>query len=54
MTEPLAVAYRSVHKISDREIEEAEYCMVIGAGTIGLLVVALLKMRGAKTSSFPT
>ena len=48
MTEPLAVAYRSVHKISDREIEEAEYCMVIGAGTIGLLVVALLKMRGAK------
>ena len=48
MTEPLAVAYRSVQKISDREIEEAEYCMVIGAGTIGLLVVALLKLRGAK------
>lgn len=48
MTEPLAVAYRSVQKISDREIEEAAYCMVIGAGTIGLLVVALLKLRGAK------
>jgi threonine dehydrogenase-like Zn-dependent dehydrogenase len=48
MTEPLAVAYRSIQKISDREIEEAEYCMVIGAGTIGLLVVALLKLRGAK------
>ena len=48
MTEPLAVAFRSVQKISDREIEEAEYCMVIGAGTIGLLVVALLKLRGAK------
>ena len=48
MTEPLAVAFRSVHKISDQEISDAEYCMVIGAGTIGLLVVALLKMRGAK------
>jgi len=48
MTEPLAVAFRSVHKISDQEIQDAEYCMVIGAGTIGLLVVALLKMRGAK------
>lgn len=48
MTEPLAVAYRSVNKISDQEIKEAEFCMVIGAGTIGLLVVALLKMRGAK------
>ncbi len=48
MTEPLAVAYRSVHKISDQEIRDAEYCMVIGAGTIGLLVVALLKLRGAR------
>lgn len=48
MTEPLAVAFRSVHKISDQEISDAEYCMVIGAGTIGLLVVALLKLRGAK------
>ncbi len=48
MTEPLAVAYRSVQKISDREIAEASSCMVLGAGTIGLLVVALLKLRGAK------
>ena len=48
MTEPLAVAFRSVHKISDQKIENSEYCAVIGAGTIGLLVVALLKMRGAK------
>jgi L-iditol 2-dehydrogenase len=48
MTEPLAVAYRSVYKISDQEISDAEYCMVIGAGTIGLLVVALLKLRGAR------
>ena len=48
MTEPLAVAYRSVHKISDKEISESANFMVIGAGTIGLLVVALLKLRGAK------
>jgi threonine dehydrogenase-like Zn-dependent dehydrogenase len=48
MTEPLAVAYRSVYKIPDQEISDAEYCMVIGAGTIGLLVVALLKLRGAR------
>jgi len=47
-TEPLAVAYRSVHKISDLQLEEAEYTLVIGAGTIGLLALALLKYRGAK------
>ncbi|MDR0637484.1 MAG: zinc-binding dehydrogenase [Spirochaetaceae bacterium] len=48
MTEPLAVAYRSVHKISREEIGKAAYSMVIGAGTIGLLIVSLLKLRGAK------
>ena len=48
LTEPLAVAYRSVHKLSDQEIADAEYCMVIGAGTIGLMVVGLLKLRGAR------
>ena len=48
MTEPLAVAHRSVYKISDAEIRDSEYCMVIGAGTIGLLIVALLKLRGAR------
>ena len=48
MTEPLAVAHRSVYKLSDEDIRNAEYCMVIGAGTIGLLVVALLKLRGAR------
>ncbi len=47
-TEPLAVAYRSVHKISDDELRQAEYTLVIGAGTIGLMVLALLKYRGAK------
>lgn len=48
MTEPVAVAYRSVYKISDEDIRDAHFSMVIGAGTIGLLAVALLKMRGAK------
>lgn len=47
-TEPLAVAYRSVHKISDAELKDATYTIIIGAGTIGLLALALLKYRGAK------
>jgi threonine dehydrogenase-like Zn-dependent dehydrogenase len=48
LTEPLAVAYRSVYKISDKDIADAEYCMVIGAGTIGLMVIGMLKLRGAR------
>lgn len=48
MTEPLAVAYRAVGKISDEELGTARHVMVIGAGTIGLLALALLKLRGAK------
>ncbi|MBK5200684.1 MAG: alcohol dehydrogenase catalytic domain-containing protein [Spirochaetaceae bacterium] len=48
MTEPLAVAYRSVNKISDKDIQQSDYFIVIGSGTIGLLAVALLKYRGAK------
>ena len=48
MTEPLAVAYRSVYKLSEEELSRAEHCMVIGAGTIGLLAIALLRLRGAK------
>jgi len=47
-TEPLAVAYRSVYKISELELQEADFTLVIGAGTIGLLALALLKYRGAK------
>nr|WP_319474022.1 zinc-binding dehydrogenase [uncultured Sphaerochaeta sp.] len=47
-TEPLAVAYRSVFKISDAELAEADYTLIIGAGTIGLMALALLKYRGAK------
>jgi threonine dehydrogenase-like Zn-dependent dehydrogenase len=47
MTEPLAVAYRSVHKITREEISGARYTIVIGAGTIGLFILSLLKFRGA-------
>ena len=47
-TEPLAVAYRSVYKISDAELAEADYTLIIGAGTIGLMALTLLKYRGAK------
>ena len=48
MTEPLAVAYRSVFKLTDEEIRNSENIIVIGAGTIGLLALILLKYRGAK------
>jgi 2-desacetyl-2-hydroxyethyl bacteriochlorophyllide A dehydrogenase len=48
MTEPLAVAMRSVNKLGDRLIGNSEYCVVVGTGTIGLLVISLLKLRGAK------
>ena len=48
MTEPLAVAYRSVFKITDEEIKKSKNIIVIGAGTIGLLALILLKYRGAE------
>ena len=48
MTEPLAVAMRSVNKLGDALIEGARYGVVVGTGTIGLLVISLLKLRGAK------
>ncbi|HEY9054600.1 MAG TPA: zinc-binding dehydrogenase, partial [Rectinemataceae bacterium] len=48
MTEPLAVAMRSVNKLGDALISGSEYCVVVGTGTIGLLVISLLKLRGAR------
>jgi len=48
MTEPLAVAYHAVYHLSDYELDQSKYFLVLGAGTIGLLVAALLKARGAK------
>jgi L-iditol 2-dehydrogenase len=43
MIEPLAVACRAVNHAGDLE---GRSVMVVGAGTIGLLVIALVKMRG--------
>lgn len=48
MTEPFAVAYRSVYKITDEELGKARNVLVIGAGTIGLLLVTILRYRKAK------
>jgi len=48
MVEPLAVAYRAVSKVSKEELEKAKNVMLIGAGTIGLLALQLLKYKGAK------
>ena len=48
LTEPLAVAYSAVKKISDEKLQKARNVIVIGAGPIGLLALAVLKYRGAK------
>ena len=45
MIEPLAVAYRAVKKIPGLEEKDV---LIVGAGTIGLLVLQLVKLRGAK------
>lgn len=46
MVEPLAVAHRAVRKI-DGDLADS-FILVVGAGTIGLLVIQLLRQRGAK------
>ncbi|MFW5986355.1 MAG: zinc-dependent alcohol dehydrogenase [Halanaerobiales bacterium] len=48
MVEPLAVAYRAVNKVAEKEIEKANYILVVGAGTIGLLILQLLNLKGTK------
>jgi len=48
MTEPLAVAYRASRKITQEEIDRAKYCIVVGAGVIGLFILSMLKLRGAR------
>jgi|SRR5690554_2688345 len=48
MVEPLAVAYRATTKIDEELIRKANHIMVIGAGTIGALVLQVLKLKGAK------
>jgi L-iditol 2-dehydrogenase len=46
MVEPLAVAYRSVLKTNIEELRNAKYVLLIGAGTIGLLVLQVLRLKG--------
>ena len=46
MVEPLAVAYRSVHQFQDEAVRQARYTLLVGAGTIGLLILQMLKLRG--------
>ena len=48
MTEPMAVAWRAVSKITDSQMRGYESFLVVGAGTIGLLAIALLRYRKAK------
>jgi L-iditol 2-dehydrogenase len=46
MVEPLAVAYRSVLKINIEELRDANYVLLVGAGTIGLLILQVLRLKG--------
>lgn len=48
MTEPLAVAYRAAHQVGDDTLRRAEYTVLVGAGTIGLLILQVIKLRGAR------
>jgi 2-desacetyl-2-hydroxyethyl bacteriochlorophyllide A dehydrogenase len=46
LTEPLATAFHAVRKSS---VEPGDRALVIGAGTIGLMATAVLKLYGAST-----
>jgi len=48
LTEPLAVAYRAAHQVPDNTLRGAEYTVLVGAGTIGLLILQVIKLRGAR------
>lgn len=45
MVEPLAVAYRAVEKLSDIK---GKHILIVGAGTIGLLILQLVKLKSPK------
>jgi len=47
MVEPLAVSYRAAYQIPEADLQQADYTLVVGAGTIGLLILQMLKLRGA-------
>jgi len=48
MVEPLAVSYRAAHQLSEEAVRQAEYTLVVGGGTIGLLALQILKLRGVR------
>jgi len=48
LVEPLAVAYRVTQKLENSKLLGAKFILVIGAGTIGLLILQILKTKGCK------
>ncbi len=48
MVEPLAVAYRGVQQLDGDILRKATYTFLVGAGPIGLLILQILKLRGAQ------
>jgi len=48
LVESLAVAYQSTQKLSISKLRKAKFILVIGAGTIGLLILQVLKIKGCK------
>jgi L-iditol 2-dehydrogenase len=48
MTEPLAVAYRAAYQVPENTLRRADYTLLVGAGTIGLLILQVIKLRGAR------
>ncbi len=48
MVEPLAVAYRSVQQLREDAVQKAECTLLVGAGTIGLLILQMLRARGVR------
>lgn len=49
LVEPLAVAYHGTQKLSNSKLRGAKFILVIGAGTIGLLILQVLKTKDCKT-----
>jgi 2-desacetyl-2-hydroxyethyl bacteriochlorophyllide A dehydrogenase len=48
MVEPLAVAYRSVQQLQEDTVQGAQYTLLVGSGTIGLLILQMLRIRGIR------
>jgi L-iditol 2-dehydrogenase len=48
LAEPLAVACRAASQVPDNVLQGAEYTLLAGAGTIGLLILQAIKLRGAR------